>query len=170
MDPKMDSGMALQINPTYTAEECYRADLIPKDTSLSTSQIILLMDQVFQSEICFYSGQNLIQTIFTCLYIHDLQKLNNPYLLVYFYATLKSCSLMREMVLSTDIVDEEDFNGIIYGFRLLDDITKDQMLYMINLAESDLSEKIKKAKGEEITSFVLINNYFFIISKILCIL
>jgi len=154
MDPKMDSGMALQLKPTYTAEEAYKSQIIPTDSSLTISQIILLMDELFRAEVGFYQGHNLLQTIFTCYYLHDLRKLENAYLLVYMYATLKQCSLMRDMVQQTDISNEEDFNGIQYGFRLLDKVPTEDMLRMITLAEEDLTLKISKAKGKDLEDVV----------------
>ena len=146
----MDSGMALRKSATLTAAEAYEAKIIPLDSDLTIPQIICVMDTLLQAEMSFYQGNNLLQTVFTCLYLHDLTRLQNPYLIVYCYLTLKLCSFIRSMVQSTDIVDEEDFNGIIYSFRLPDGIKEDDVIRMSILAENELTQKISKAKGKQL--------------------
>ena len=147
MDPKMDSGMELQITPTFTVKEAREGGLLPSDNTLNMLQVILVMDRLFQAEIAFYKGHNLLQTIFSCLYIHDLRELTNPFLQVYFYATLKCCNLIRETVAQTDICEEEDFNGIQFGFHLSDKLERDTLFKMLSLTEDILLSKINECSS-----------------------
>ena len=144
----MDSGMALQACPTFTAKEARSAKLIPEDESLSIDQIILVMDRLCQAETAFYQGHNLLQTVFSCLYVHDIRPLTNVYLQVYIYATLKMCSFVREIISQTDIYEEEDFNGVLFGFHLSDKLEIELLFKMISLAEEELTKKIYKAQGK----------------------
>ena len=146
MDPKMDSAMEMAERPTLKLNEAYRAGLLPRDDTLQPAQIMAVMDRMMQAEVAFYQGHNLLQTLFTCYYLHDLRPLQQMPLRVYGHATLKAASVMREMIMQTDIFDEEDFNGVLFGFRLLSDVPS--VFDMIDLACADLSSRLEKGTLE----------------------
>lgn len=148
MDPKMDSGMQLQKTPTYTAIEAKKSGMLIEDSLLTVGQMILLFDNIFQAEISFYQGNNILQSIFTCLYLHDISDIKNPLLLSYSKILLKTCSVFRDLVLSTSFYEEEDFNGVLCGFQLLDNFNKQDILHAVSTQEEILSKKILKVKNK----------------------
>jgi len=50
------------------------------------------------------SGQQLAQTVFTCLYLHQqLTLIRNPYLMIYAHCILRHVSQYRAMILAADV-------------------------------------------------------------------
>ena len=145
MDPKMDSGVAMRLSPTLLASEAERAGRLAQDKSFSTDQIVLLMDQLLAAEVAFYQGHNPLQTFLTCLLLHDLRRISNPFLRTYAYSLIRACDLMREMVTQTDICDDEDFNSFMIGYHLLPEVPLDSLYRMIDLARAELLGRGKES-------------------------
>ncbi|RCH84548.1 hypothetical protein CU098_000842, partial [Rhizopus stolonifer] len=66
MDPRMDTGMAVA--------EPYRAFDITQQ--FSAEQILSIMDKLVTREMAWISGHSLSQTVYTCIYFHHIQSLN----------------------------------------------------------------------------------------------
>jgi hypothetical protein len=66
MDPRMDTGMAV--------EQTYKTFDIEK--RLSSESTLGIMDRLVTREMAWISGHSLSQTVYTCIYFHHIQALN----------------------------------------------------------------------------------------------
>lgn len=66
MDPRMDTGMAI--------EETFEKFDIEK--RLSCEDALGIMDRLVVREMAWISGHSLAQTVYTCIYFHHIKKLN----------------------------------------------------------------------------------------------
>lgn len=66
MDPRMDTGMAI--------EHTFESFDIEKRTS--PEDTLGIMDRLVVREMAWISGHSLAQTVYTCIYFHHIKKLN----------------------------------------------------------------------------------------------
>ena len=57
--------------------------------------------------------------MFTCLYLHDTTLIKDRALAVFVKCMLKTCALVRDVVIEGDVYEEEDFVTHTSGFDLL---------------------------------------------------
>lgn len=137
MDPKMDSGMNYsKILSLKAAEE---KNLLIPSSELKPETVLFLMDKLLIAELLHYQGHTLIQTLYSCYYIHEPIRLlkDHPLLLSFVLATLRRSYLIRESIVLADNYEEEDFIYYTFGFDFcINDYTDDEVISM-------LSEQIK---------------------------
>ncbi|KAI8072180.1 Mak10 subunit, NatC N-terminal acetyltransferase-domain-containing protein [Gilbertella persicaria] len=120
MDPRMDTGMAVA--------EPYRAFDITQQ--FSAEQILSIMDKLVTREMAWISGHSLSQTVYTCIYFHHIQSLNEfsmptltspvpdiiyGVLRTYILATVKCCHYIWMEMTQGNIYEEEDFTTNLFG-------------------------------------------------------
>jgi hypothetical protein len=66
MDPRMDTGMLIEEKPN-------KFDILKK---LTTEETLGIMDRLLTREMAWISGHSLSQTVYTCIYFHHIQVLN----------------------------------------------------------------------------------------------
>ncbi|KAG2466283.1 NAA35 acetyltransferase, partial [Polypterus senegalus] len=99
MDPKMDAGMiGNQVNRKV----------------LSFEQAI---------KITWLEGHSLAQTVFTCLYVHNPDEIEDPAMKAFALGILKICDIAREKVNKAAVFEEEDFQAMTYGFKMANNVT-----------------------------------------------
>lgn len=108
----------------------------------------------------WFTGNTLAQTLLTCLYLHNITLLKNPYLSLYCRLMLKTDEIIRLSVIKADVHDvfilnssillqkEEDFTAHTFGLALGDNSSELEVAKAMKEMEEDLISKIKKSKGE----------------------
>jgi hypothetical protein len=142
MDPKMDAGM---VTDSVTLEELLGTDHMPSD--LTAEQIISLVDNMLTEEMRWLSGHSLAQTVFTCLYLHDLTRISDYRYRAIAAAVLKSCAIVRNMVVRADFYEEEDFVPQTFGFGMCEMQPAPEILQELLRAEQRLTARIKRLKA-----------------------
>ena len=66
MDPQMDAGM--HVGNARSLEECIASGDLPK--SLAAAQAVAVIDQLLIREQTWLDAHPVVQTLFTCLYLH----------------------------------------------------------------------------------------------------
>ncbi|XP_027037069.1 N-alpha-acetyltransferase 35, NatC auxiliary subunit-like, partial [Pocillopora damicornis] len=106
MDPKMDAGMlcnkakkVLQFEPAVKAGLVRIKDLTPKE-------LIGIMDELIACLITWLDGHSLVQTVFTCLYMHNPFIIEDPCLKAFCIAMLKTCDLIKSIVNRAQVFEE----------------------------------------------------------------
>ncbi|KAL6075628.1 N-alpha-acetyltransferase 35 NatC auxiliary subunit [Balamuthia mandrillaris] len=135
MDPKMDSGV--NVEGVYNLHEARKLGLLPQ-TELSIPQVLFVVDRLLGCEATWYSGFSLAQTVLTCLYMHEPHSIPNKWLRIYCTALMKSCDVVRTLVMMGDIYEEEDFVTNTFGFNLCMEVEESQVLKDIKEAEEEL--------------------------------
>eukprot|EP01027_Heterolobosea_sp_BB2_P010033 GEZU01014769.1.p1 GENE.GEZU01014769.1~~GEZU01014769.1.p1 ORF type:complete len:209 (-),score=28.24 GEZU01014769.1:27-593(-) len=97
MDPKMDVGCSAEIK---SIEERLEDGSLPiEEDKLTIAQIIAIMDKIFITEMLYHRGYTMPQTIFTCLYLHNIdQYIKNRFFSCYAKLTLKTVDNIRSFV------------------------------------------------------------------------
>uniref|UniRef100_A0A8B9Q5I6 N-alpha-acetyltransferase 35, NatC auxiliary subunit n=1 Tax=Apteryx owenii TaxID=8824 RepID=A0A8B9Q5I6_APTOW len=124
MDPKMDAGMiGNQVNRKVLNFEQAIKDGTIKIKDLTSPELIGIMDTCFCCLITWLEGHSLAQTVFTCLYIHNPDFIEDPAMKAFALGILKICDIAREKVNKAAVFEEEDFQSMTYGFKMGNSVT-----------------------------------------------
>lgn len=124
------------------------------------------MDSTLACVVSWLEGHSLAQTVFTNLYLHKPHQIEDRPMKAFSIAILKIIELIRSFVtkyknlllvknfmLTDDIFlramvfEEEDFQPVMYGYRLVPDVTDTRALGMLREVEDELGKKMKTLKS-----------------------
>uniref|UniRef100_A0A8C6MA76 N-alpha-acetyltransferase 35, NatC auxiliary subunit n=1 Tax=Nothobranchius furzeri TaxID=105023 RepID=A0A8C6MA76_NOTFU len=144
MDPKMDAGMiGNQVNrKVLNFEQAIKEGAI-KVRDLSLPELIGVIDTCFCCLITWLEGHSLAQTVFTCLYVHNPDLIEEPALKAFALGLLKVCDIAREKVNKAAVFEEEDFQAMTYGFKMANNVTDLRVTGMLKDVEDELQRKVK---------------------------
>eukprot|EP00960_Hanusia_phi_P068185 766781-Hanusia_phi.AAC.1 len=139
MDPKMDAGL---VNPdVVAAEESFERGLVHLDPDLET--MVALSDKMLALEMTWGIEASLVQSVFTCLYCHRPDEIQNQSLRyrhaledsnmrsgtrLYCQALLKSCEMVKKAVSKANVYEEEDFSLNLGGFSFYDKLSEEEIM------------------------------------------
>lgn len=143
MDPKMDSGMR-----TYgynSVEEAIESGAAP--IKLHLLQTIDVMDHLLACEATWHKGHSLAQTVFTCLYLLNVERTSpNSLLHAYCRTTRVTCNMIRSAVSQSRTHEEEDFFTMAFGLPLKGE-GDDKCLSMLNAVEETVARQLRACKN-----------------------
>ncbi|XP_018114529.1 N-alpha-acetyltransferase 35, NatC auxiliary subunit isoform X2 [Xenopus laevis] len=144
MDPKMDAGMiGNQVNRKVLNFEQAIKDGIIQIKDLTLPDLIGIMDTCFCCLITWLEGHSLAQTVFTCLYVHNPDLIEDPAMKAFALGILKICDIVREKVNKAAVFEEEDFQSMTYGFKMANSVTDLRVTGMLKDVEDDLQRRVK---------------------------
>ncbi|XP_026526920.1 N-alpha-acetyltransferase 35, NatC auxiliary subunit [Notechis scutatus] len=150
MDPKMDAGMiGNQVNRKVLNFEQAIKDGTIKVKDLSLPELIGIMDTCFCCLITWLEGHSLAQTVFTCLYIHNPDFIEDPAMKAFALGILKICDIAREKVNKAAVFEEEDFQSMTYGFKMANSVTDLRVTGMLKDVEDDLQRRVKSTRSRQ---------------------
>lgn len=115
-DPKMDLGLRKH-QDVDTPEELIEAGQAPID--LSAQQLLGLMDRLMVLEAAWHHGALLPQTVFTSLYMLQIDRLGgHPVLQSFCQALRTACTVVRDLVINGQVCEDEDFSIYTCGLYL----------------------------------------------------
>jgi len=148
MDPKMDAGMLCnKAKKVLQFEPAVKAGLV-KIKDLSPEWLIGIMDELLACLVTWLDGHSLVQTVFTCLYMHNPFIIEDPCLKAFCIAMLKMCDTIKSIVNRAQVFEEEDFQAIAYGFKMASDVTETRAAGMLKEAEEEVGRKVKQMKNQ----------------------
>uniref|UniRef100_A0A3Q1CAJ3 N-alpha-acetyltransferase 35, NatC auxiliary subunit n=1 Tax=Amphiprion ocellaris TaxID=80972 RepID=A0A3Q1CAJ3_AMPOC len=150
MDPKMDAGMiGNQVNrKVLNFEQAIKEGAI-KVKDLSLPELIGIIDTCFCCLITWLEGHSLAQTVFTCLYVHNPDLIEEPALKAFALGMLKVCDIAREKVNKAAVFEEEDFQAMTYGFKMANNVTDLRVTGMLKDVEDELQRKVKSTRSRQ---------------------
>uniref|UniRef100_A0A8C5BS44 N-alpha-acetyltransferase 35, NatC auxiliary subunit n=1 Tax=Gadus morhua TaxID=8049 RepID=A0A8C5BS44_GADMO len=150
MDPKMDAGMiGNQVNRKVLNFEQAVKDNAIKVRDLSLPELIGIIDTCFCCLITWLEGHSLAQTVFTCLYVHSPDLIEDPALKAFALGILKVCDIAREKVNKAAVFEEEDFQAMTYGFKMANNVTDLRVTGMLKDVEEELQRKVKSTRTRQ---------------------
>ncbi|KAG7269386.1 hypothetical protein CRUP_008390 [Coryphaenoides rupestris] len=150
MDPKMDAGMiGNQVNRKVLNFEQAVKDNAIKVRDLSLPELIGIIDTCFCCLITWLEGHSLAQTVFTCLYVHSPDLIEDPALKAFALGILKVCDIAREKVNKAAVFEEEDFQAMTYGFKMANNVTDLRVTGMLKDVEEELQRKVKSTRSRQ---------------------
>lgn len=148
MDPKMDAGMLCnKAKKVLQFEPAVKAGLV-KIKNFTPEELIGIMDELNSCLVTWLDGHSLVQTVFTCLYMHNPFIIEDPCLKAFCIAMLKTCDTVKSIVNRAQVFEEEDFQAITYGFKMAPQVTETRAAGMLKEAEDEVGRKIKSLKSQ----------------------
>ncbi|KAI8927680.1 Mak10 subunit, NatC N-terminal acetyltransferase-domain-containing protein [Entophlyctis helioformis] len=114
MDPRMDTGVNV---PNADRGHLAVAGIADK-TEWSLAEITAICDQLIAREMSWLSGQLVAQTVFTCIYMHDIPMVSSTILRTFMQALIRHMALARAIIMKEQIYFEEDFWVDLASFSL----------------------------------------------------
>ncbi|QDZ20087.1 NatC auxiliary subunit of N-alpha-acetyltransferase [Chloropicon primus] len=116
-DPKVDVGTIPEARNSGTPAELFKAGMAP--LQLDFRSLLSLLDGILAREVCWYNGSFIAETLYTCLYLHDMDRLSsNSILKAYCELTRLTCLKIVSVVHRAGITEEEDFCLAYQGLPL----------------------------------------------------
>ncbi|XP_078490210.1 LOW QUALITY PROTEIN: N-alpha-acetyltransferase 35, NatC auxiliary subunit-like [Ciona intestinalis] len=150
MDPKMDAGMlGGQAKRQVSSFKERIAEGSIKLNNLTPCELISVMDVCQTCILSWLEGQSLAQTVFTCLYLHETDLIQDRILKAYCIGVLKLCHLIKEKVFKANVFEEEDFQTLTYGFKFANSLTQMRVVGMLKEGEDEVGRMIRVSKSQQ---------------------
>jgi len=98
-------------------------------------------------QVAWHKGNGIAQTVFTCLYLHDRTLIRDAALGAFVKCLLKTCHLVRSVVVEGDVYEEEDFVTHCSGYDLLGKEDEAAMVQEFLELEKALAARVKAIKA-----------------------
>ncbi len=116
-DPKMDIGLRVDKRRVGNPAELVQAGFAPLE--LGADDLMCLMDELLASEVSWYRGHFMAETVYSCLYMHDMQRLEGNWIIkACCEITRLTCSKIVSIVMAASTSEEEDFCVSYHGLPL----------------------------------------------------
>ena len=148
MDKKMDASLLWMSFRSYprTVDEALASGRIKYD-AYSPEELIGIMDEVLACIATWLEGHTLAQTVFTCVYLLDVEKIENIYLKSFSLAIVKTVEYMRACICQGRVFAEDDQQGLCHGLDMLNNVTETVINSSLKTAEDQLQMLLKHLPG-----------------------
>eukprot|EP00890_Picochlorum_soloecismus_P002187 jgi/Picsp_1/296/NSC_00295-R1_n-alpha-acetyltransferase auxiliary subunit-like len=152
-DMKMDVG--LQRTDTMTAAQRVAQGEAPLD--LSEEQILVVMDRLIQLEACWHEQFMLPQTVYTCLYMVDMDRLSHagsgPVQALHAFCNgmHTSCSFLHNTIYKGQVCYDEDVSAFTFGISLENEVSKDMLLDAIQTIDKAIQSCDLKIRQDPVS-------------------
>eukprot|EP00971_Amphidinium_carterae_P207780 4122913-Amphidinium_carterae.1 len=118
MDPKMDSGYGNEQD--MTLESAISSGAVQLPQALGLDALVTIWDELLMHFLLWMEGHTIVQTIFTCMYLHDMDQLvkPSPVFGAFIDAFLAACRCARDAILRAQVYEDEDFAPGLFNFNL----------------------------------------------------
>ncbi|XP_062550331.1 N-alpha-acetyltransferase 35, NatC auxiliary subunit isoform X2 [Armigeres subalbatus] len=158
MDPKMDAGMCCNKEATPLNFQIAVESGKMKLQNLESQELIGIIDATYSCVVSWLEGHSMAQTVLTCLYLHQPDKIEDKAMKAFAVAIYKLINLIRSFILRARVYEEEDFQPSNYGYDMYVDMTETKACNMLKSAEEDWVKKAKEVEGakerEEVNALV----------------
>ena len=152
-DPKVDVGTIPEARNGGLPSELLEAGMAPLEMDLDT--LLSLLDGMLEREINWYRGSFLAETLYTCLYLHDMERLaSNSILKAFCELTRLTCLKIVSVVHRAGVTEEEDFCIAHQGLPVHSGSDTDDPKKWLNFAQSIAAKLRKIASGTKETTSV----------------
>ncbi|XP_033634032.1 N-alpha-acetyltransferase 35, NatC auxiliary subunit-like [Asterias rubens] len=150
MDPKMDAGMMCNQTGRQVMgmeQSIQHRGLKIKD--LSPDEIIGIIDNTLACIATWLEGHSLAQTVFTNLYTHNPDLIEDRGTRAFTLAALKIVDIIKDKVVRASVFEEEDFQSMTYGFKLAHNVTDLRVAGMLREVEEEFNRRIKSTRSRQ---------------------
>ncbi|CRL07219.1 CLUMA_CG020200, isoform A [Clunio marinus] len=149
MDKKMDIGMVDRKEKIpLTLEIAIQTGEI-KLLDLEYSELIGIFDALFSCLVSWLEGHSPVQTIFTCLYLHDTKVIQDECLASFCNGILKLTRVIRSFITSASVYEEEDHQPDLYDFNLCNDRSDQSVVAELKYIEIELQKKLRDVNSAD---------------------
>ena len=168
MDSKMDAALQWRTFSSYprTLEEALVNGTLKCDGH-SPEELIGIMDEVLACIATWLEGHTLAQTVFTCMYLFDINKVENIYLRSFLLAIVKTVDYMRACICQGRVFAEDDQQGVCHGLNMLNQVSELTINFSLKQAEEQLQMILRHSSASACDSDVIIRGSSLQIWKVL---
>ncbi|XP_071954055.1 N-alpha-acetyltransferase 35, NatC auxiliary subunit-like isoform X2 [Antedon mediterranea] len=98
------------------------------------------------NKVTWLEGHSLAQTVFTSLYTHNADIIEDRCIRAFTLAILKMVDIIKDKVIRAAVYEEEDFQPLLYGFQLASNVTEMRVCGMLKEVEEEYNKKIKMTR------------------------
>merc|ERR1719209_1750193 len=152
MDPKMDAGMLCNRSsstPRTWEEAVASGEVVVGKDELPLHRVVGLVDECLACLVTWLEGHSLAQTVFTCLYLHHTDRVEEPVLRAALVTLLRLVDVVRELVAKAGVYEEEDFQPLTYGFHLCAEVPEQRVVAQCKEAEELLAKEVRRTRQKE---------------------
>lgn len=149
MDPKMDAGMICNRgnSSVMNFDKAVATGLIEiKDIPFDVQ--IGIIDETYSCLVSWLGGHSLAQTLFTNIYLHKPHSIEAPTMRVFAIVMHKLIDTIRDFVNRGVVYEEEDFQPMMYGYRLYPDVCPQRTVALLRELEDSLNKMSTNTKSE----------------------
>jgi hypothetical protein len=137
----MDAGMVSnQTSSKIKSLQQAIDDKLLKLDDFSFEERLAIIDNTLCNLITWLDGASLAQTLFTNLYLHDPNLVQDNYVKCFSIAILKITDLMRNKIIAAGVFEEEDFQLMNYSFKFAYDVSDSNALASLKAAEDSIAK------------------------------
>lgn len=151
MDPKMDAGMRCNRGnkPPLTFHQAIERNILPLH-NIPLKDQLAVMDNTWACMVSWLDGHSLAQTVFTNLYLHSPHSIQDKALRAFCIAIFKIIDIIKDFINRGLVFEEEDFQPLMYGYRLMPDVTDARTIGMLKEIEDEMSRKQVKPNSNSV--------------------
>lgn len=149
MDPKMDAGMMCNRSdkPTLNFDKAVELGIL-KLEGLDLSEQIGIIDQILACFVSWIEGHSLAQTVFANLYLHKPFSIEDRPLKAFCIAAYKMVEVVKHFIDQAVVFEEEDYQSMQYGYRLVPDVSEQRTVGMLREVEEDIYRRIRQRPSQ----------------------
>lgn len=138
-DSKMDAIVQWDSFPGYprSYKEALRKGQL-KLNGHTPTQLIGIFDEAISCMATWLKGHTLAQTLFTCLYLLDVEQCESLFLRAFTVTIVKIAEYLREIIAKGGVYTEEDQQIICVGFNMLNSYSDESVLATLKTAKERL--------------------------------
>ncbi len=150
MDTKMDAALQWKMFRNYprTLKEAIKKGVL-KCSDHSPEELVGIIDEVLACIATWLEGHTLAQTVFTCMYLLDIDKVENIYLRAFSLAIVKTVEYMRACICQGRVFAEDDQQGVCHGFNMLTNVSESVIVASLKEADDKLQNILKQVATEQ---------------------
>ncbi len=150
MDSQMDSALQWKMFRNYprTLEEAIKKESLKWDHH-SPEELIGIMDEVLACIATWLEGHTLAQTVFTCIYLLDIDKIDEICLRAFSLAIVKTIEYMRACICQGKVFAEDDQQGVCLGFNMLSQVSETTIVASLKEAEEKIQNILKQGSDTD---------------------
>lgn len=107
------------------------------------SECIGIIDSTLACLVSWLEGHSLAQTVFTNLYLHRPQRVQDKPMRAFVILVYKIIDILKEFVSKALVYEEEDFQTMSYGYKLKPDVPESKAIALIKDVEEDLLKRLR---------------------------
>lgn len=111
--------------------------------NLTSSECIGIIDSTLACLVSWLEGHSLAQTVFTNLYLHQPYQVKDRVMRAFSIFFYKLIDIIKDFINGALVFEEEDFQPMMYGYKLKPDITETRAVGLLKEVEEELEKKMK---------------------------
>lgn len=149
MDPKMDAGMMCNrgSKKVLNFDQALKAGKL-KIKDFTVSEQIGIIDATLACLVTWLEGHSLAQTVFTNLFLQKPHLVEDKVIRAFSIHILKLLDSIKEFINKASVFEEEDFQPVMYGYKLANDIPEGKASAMLKEVEDELQKKVKHTRSK----------------------